>query len=284
MIFVFAILINVGAYSFDGLIQLQQNNRMINGSGSYFVIDDNKFNIFIKNVLNETIHIFAYHNNTMFTRYNYPIKSEETVMFHPATGLIDNIDENIEITLSINKEMQHNAITIEKRINEQNTAIVKIKDIADIDNKFTGTLYLTIFIDFNQNGVIESNEIYNLSIYIKKISSSILFRTRAYVSTIGGLIRDINYPVYSTNYFYVKITNESERKWFFKLFGPNYGDNTYFSDNRIRDADYLRYNMYIIFSPITQEIELFNNPYHYNGEYRLIFDTIVSNINLYSPL
>ena len=34
--------------------------------------------------------------------------------------------------------------------------------------------------------------------------------------------------------------------------------------------------MYVIFSPITTEIELYDNPYRYSGENRLIFETRIN--------
>jgi hypothetical protein len=193
-------------------------------------------------------------------------------MFHPASALINNNDADNELTLYINREMQHNNLVFDKRINEDDMAILRIKNIADIDNRFTGTLYLTIFIDYNENEIIEQNEIENISIFINKSHDTVLFKARAYISTIGYKVMDIQNPVYGEEYFYVKITNEHEKERFFELFGRNYYDMPYLTYNRIRELDYEKYNMYIIFSPVTDGIELYNNPYHYNGEFKLFFD------------
>ncbi|MDR1858549.1 MAG: hypothetical protein LBQ69_03680 [Treponema sp.] len=265
-------------------IFIEQNNRIIIEENGVYSIDDQKLNILVKNADNRTIHIFAYHNEEMFKKYSYPIKCENTVIFHPATALMDKADENMEITLTINREMQYNAITPEKRTGENGTAIIKIKDIADIDDKFSGILYLAVFIDFNENNIIDENEIRNLSIKIDRSNNSILFRARIYVSTMGSWIRNIGYPVYSNDYMYVKITNETEKQYFLSLFGESNFINTYSTINRIVNLDYTRYNMYVIFSPVTKEIELFGNPYYYSGENRLIFETRInreSNRGLY---
>lgn len=257
-------------------IKIRQNNQNINESAGIYNIADNKFEILVSNKNNNIISIFAYHSGEMFNKYSYPVKCQDTVIFHPATSLINDADENREITLYINREMQFNAITEEKRKDENGISIIKIKDIADTDDRFSGTLYLTIFIDFNNNNIIESNEINNISVAINRKGNSGLFRARIYVSTMGGWNRDINYPVYGNEYFYVKITSEAELERFLELFGREYGVNTYSTINRVRNLDYLRRNMYILFTPITTEIEFYNNPYRYAGENRLIFETRIN--------
>jgi hypothetical protein len=268
----FTLIVTIKVNAFDSIIQIEQNNQINNGSDDYFIIEDNKFNLIISNANDKAIHIFVYHNNQMFTKYQYPIHCEDTVTFHPATALINNNDENNEMTLYINKEMQHNVITPEKRITNRNKSIIKIKDITDGDDRFNGTLYVTVFIDYNGNGIIEQNETGNISIFINKSQDTILFRARVYISTMGYWIKDIQYPVYGREYFYVKITNEYEKERFLELFGKDYYNGPYRTDKQIRGIDYSKYNMYIIFTPITNEIELYNNPHHYNGEHKLIFD------------
>jgi hypothetical protein len=268
----FLLITVVNVNSLDSQIYIEQNNQINNGSENYFVINDDKFDIIISNTNNKSIHIFAYHNDQMFSKYKYPIMCENTVMFHPASALINNANENKELTLYINREMQHNNISFDKRINVGDTAILRIKDIADIDNEFIGTLYLTIFIDYNENEILDQNEIGNISIFINKSYNTILFKAKVYISTVGYWVMDIRNPVYRREYFYVRITTEQERERFFELFGRNYPDSL----NRIRELDYTKYNMYIIFSPITGEVILYNNPYHYNGEFKLIFDIAIN--------
>lgn len=260
--------------SFEVLVE--QNDRSINELNGLYTIEDQKFNILVNNVNNKTVHIFVYHNEDMFRRYTYPVKCENTVIFHPATALINSANENKEITLTINREMQYNVITREKRINNNNTAIIKVKDIADTDDKFNGVIYLTIFVDFNNNNIIEENEVKNISVRINKSTNSVLFRAKIYVSTIGSRIRDINYPVYSNEYFYVKITNEAEKQIFLRRFGENNFSNTYSTINRIINLDYTKQNMYVILSPITTEIESNGSQYRYSGENRLIFETKIN--------
>ena len=257
-------------------VKLRQDNQIIDVLQGSCAISDNKFEILITNKNKRDINIFAYHSDEMFTKYSYPIKCDKTVIFHPATFIIDNADENKEITLTINREMQYNVITPDKRIDDNGMSIIKIKDIADTDDKFDGVLYLTIFIDQNNNKRIEDSEIKNITIAINKSRNTTLFKAKIHISTMGGWLRDINYPVFSNDYFFVKISNEEEKRRFFELFGQNYGDATYSTTNRIRDTDYSRNNMYILFSPITTEIELYNNPYRYSGENKLIFDTRIN--------
>jgi len=254
---------------------IEQDGVNIKGLNGLYTIEDQKFNILISNAENKNIHIFAYHNEEMFSKYSYPVERKNTVIFHPATALIDSADENKEITLVVNSEMQYNAITPEKRLDNAN-AVIKIKDIADAGGNFNGTLFLTIFVDLNDNNTIEANEVKNISIKINSTAKSILFSEKIYVSTLGSRIKEIKNLGYTNEYFYVKITNDMEKQLFLLLFGRNNFLNTYSSTNRIFSVDYSKYNMYVIFSPITTEIELHGNPYHYKGEKKLIFDVKIN--------
>jgi len=257
-------------------VSIEQNNKNINESNGIYTLEDQKFNILVNDIDNKTISIFVYHSDEMYSKYSYPVECEKTVIFNPATALIDNANENKEITLAINKEMQYNVITPEKRTTDNNTAVIKIKDIADYDGKYNGILYLTIFVDLNDNNIIETNEVKNISLSIDRTAKSILFGAKIYVSTIENLIKDINYDAYSNEFFYVKITNDQERQFFLLLFGKNNFVNANSTVNRIISVDYSRNNMYVIFSPITTQIELHNNPYYFKGERRLIFDTRIN--------
>jgi len=257
-------------------ISVEQNNKNINESNGSYPLEDQKFNILINNIDDKTIQIFAYHNEDMFSKYPYPVECENTVIFNPATALTDNADENKEITLTINKEMQYNAITPEKRTTNGNTAVIKINEIADYDGKYNGVLYLTIFVDLNDNEVIEANEVKNISLSIERTEKSVLFGDKIYVSTFGSRIKDIKNYEYSNEYLYAKITSDMERQLFLLLFGKNNFVNPNSTVNRIISVDYSKYNMYLVFSPITREIELYNNPYHYSGENKLIFDVKIN--------
>jgi len=257
-------------------VTVEQNNKSINESNDSYTLEDQKFNILINDVDDKTIQIFAYHNDEMFSKYSYPVECENTVIFNPAAVLTDNADGNTEITLMINKEMQYNVITPEKRITNNNTAVIKIKNIADYDGKYDGTLYLTIFVDLNDNNIIEKNEVKNISLSINRTAKSILFGDKIYVSTVENRIKDIKNYEYSNEYLYAKITSDPERQLFLLLFGRNNFVNPGSTVNRIISIDYSKYNMYVIFSPITTQIELYNNPYHYSGENKLIFDTRIN--------
>jgi hypothetical protein len=275
MVVLLSLIIIVSAHAFDSVVSIEQNKRIINSSENNFLIDDDKFNIIVTNANRHMIQIFVYHNDQMFSRYNYPVKCEDTVIFHPATILANANDHNNEVKLYINREMQVNAITAEERFYEGDKSIIKIKDIADSDNKFNGTLYLMIFIDYNKNGIIESNEIGNITISFNKSNKTVLFNAKAYVSTTGYRVRNMQYPVYGDDYFYIKITSAYEKDIFLTLFGNDF-NNGMFQGKGIRELDYSLYNVYILFTPITDKIQFYNNPYHYNGDFRLIFDIIIN--------
>jgi len=250
-------------------VSIEQNNKIIEEINGYYTLEDQKFSILVNNADDKVIQIFAYHSDEMYNKYSYPVECEKTVIFHPATALISSADENMEINFVINTEMQHNAITEKKRTDNGGYAVIKIKDIADSDDKFNGMIYLTIFIDFNNNKIIEENEVKNISLKINKTANSALFRGKIYVSSIGGRMRDINHPVYvySNDYIYVKITSEMEKQLFLLLFGQNNFTNIFMN------LDYTKMNMYFVFSPISTEIEL-HGVYRYNGDNRIIIDTI----------
>jgi len=253
-------------------VLIEQNDRKINELNGFYALEDQKFNILVRNAGDKAINIFAYHNEEMFQKYTYPVECKKTVIFHPGTALIDNADKNKEITLALNREMQYNVITPEKRIDNNSTSLIKIKDIADTDNKYNGLLYLTFLVDFNKDDIIEKNEVKNVSLKINKSANGDLFKGKVHVSTIGSWIKDIDHPVYSNDYSYVKITNETEKQKFFQSFGQSNFTNPYSKVNRIANLDYTNYNMYVVFSPITKDIELYGNPYHYSGENKLIFE------------
>jgi hypothetical protein len=252
---------------------IEQNNRKINELNGFYTLEDQKFNILVKNAGNKAINIFAYHNEEMFRKYRFPVECKETNMFHPGTAIIDNADKNKEITLALNREMQFNVITPEKRTDDDSIALIKIKDIADTDNKYNGALFLTFLVDFNNNNIIEQNEVKNISLKINKTANGCLFKGKVHVSTIGSWLKDLNYPVYSNEYSYVKITNDKEKQKFFQSFGQNNFTSPYSKVNRIDNLDCTKYNMYVVFSPVTKDLELTGNPYHYSGENKLIFET-----------
>ena len=257
-------------------IIIEQYDRNISELNGFYPLDDQKFDILVKNAGNTTINIFAYHNEDMFRNYTFPVECKKTAMFHPGTALIDNADKNREITLALNRQMQYNTVTPEKRIDNNNTAQIKIRDIADTDNKYNGALYLTFLVDFNNDNIIDENEVKNISLKINKSASGALFRGKVHVSTIGSWLKDIEYPVYSNEYSYVKITNEAEKQKFFQTFGHNNFTNPYSKVNRIADLDCTKYNMYVVFSPVTKDMELSGNPYHYSGDNKLIFETRIN--------
>jgi len=252
---------------------IEQNDRKINEMNGYYTVEDQKFNILVRNAGDKTINIFAYHNEEMFRKYTFPVECKKTVIFHPGTAIIDNADKNKEITLALNREMQYNVITPEKRIDNDSAALIKIKDIADTDNKYNGALYLTFLVDLNNNNIIENNEVKNISLKINKSANGGLFKGKVYVSTIGSWIKDLDYPVYSNDYSYAKITNDKEKQKFFQSFGQSNFTNQFSKVNRIDILDYTKYNMYVVFSPVTKDLELSGNPYHYSGENKLIFET-----------
>jgi len=252
---------------------IEQNERKIAELNGFYTVEDQKFNILVRNAGDKAINIFAYHNEEMFRKYAYPVECKKTVIFHPGTAIIDNADKNKEVTLALNREMQYNVITPEKRIDNNSTAMIKIRDIADTDNRYNGMLFLTFLVDFNNDNIIEKNEVRNISLKINKTPNSVLFRGKVHVSTIGSWIKELNYPVYSNEYSYVKITNDAEKQKFFKSFGQSNFTSPYSKVNRIDSLDYTKYNLYVVFSPVTKDLELTGNPYHYSGENKLIFET-----------
>lgn len=102
-------------------------------------------------------------------------------MFQSGGGLAGSVD--------VNREMNHNVIGTEKRVHERSRTTIIIKLIADTGSNFDGNLYLSIFNNFNGNIIIEKNKIRNIEISIRKTAGRTLFRTKAYISTMGSRIR-----------------------------------------------------------------------------------------------
>jgi hypothetical protein len=265
----------------SGNISIRQNDKEVIASNGMFNITGMPFEIIFDNVnLDDNIAIFAYHSDEMFNRYDYPIITDETVMFAPGTGLAMEVDENKSFFLRINTEMTQNYISSDRRINNTNQAVLRIKGFADTLNRFQEhkIAYLSIYIDYNKNGIIDLNEIKNIII---KVNQSIAMgeKTKVYISTMGSSLEVVGSEnLIHNNFILFKITSQDEAERFSEYMQEN---TTYYSGYRtagITNIDYNKNNKYFLMTPKGLSASA-NQPYHYSGEYDLIFDISDTNDN-----
>lgn len=260
----------------NGTISISQNGEEVLARDGIFQIINKPFEVIIDNVsLKDNIAIFAYHSDEMFNRYDYPIRTADTVMFAPGTSLAMSVEKNISFFLRINEEYTQNYFPSDRRINHENQTILRIKGFADTLNRFQKRhiAYLSIFIDYNKNGIIEKNEISNIIIKVNQVATPPK-KIKVYISTMGSRLAIINSEAKIHNQFVVfKISSQDEAKRFSEYMRKNTNYYRGYQIAGIVNIDYDINNKYFIMSPRGLSVE-FYQPYHFSGEFDLIFDVL----------
>ena len=146
----------------DFSLWIYQNSREILPDGRVYSLRDGPFQLVMEGVDPEdAVAIFAYPTNEMFNRYSYPIRTADTVMFAPATGLAMYENKEKAYYLSMNREGTHNYMSTDRRINEAIRTTLNVLGFQTIEGRqlHLPRVCLTIFIDSDQNRIIDSNEI-----------------------------------------------------------------------------------------------------------------------------
>ncbi len=151
----------------DFTLSILQDNREILPDAGNYPLQDRPFQIDIEGVSPEVaVAIFAYPTDEMFHRYIYPVSTSDTVMFAPATGLAMYENKDRAYYLSLNREGTHNYMSPDRRINRQNGATLNILGFQTIEGRqeHPRKVYLSLFIDSNQDRIIESHEIRHITL------------------------------------------------------------------------------------------------------------------------
>jgi hypothetical protein len=149
----------------EGSVRIVQNGSELDARDGLIQIRRKPFEIVVSGVDEEdNIAIFASPRDRILDRYRLPVSTSDTVMFAPGTGIAMPPNEDRRFFLRINREMSQNYFSRDRRINTGERAVLQIKGITDPYEQFAGgdTVYLTLFVDFNKDRMIEEHELANL--------------------------------------------------------------------------------------------------------------------------
>lgn len=148
-----------------GSVRIVQNGSELEARGGIIEIRHKPFEIVVSGVDEEdNIAVFASPRDRMLARYRLPVSTSDTLMFAPGTGIAMPPNEDRRFFLRINRDMSQNYFSGDRRIHTGNQAVIQIKGIIDPYDQFAGkdTAYLTLFVDFNRNRMIEEDEVAEL--------------------------------------------------------------------------------------------------------------------------
>ena len=124
------------------------------------VLDDYAFDIAIDNISkDDVVCLFAFYNEDYMSKYQLPVKTEDTELFCPGCGLAESLlDPEQGYSLSINKPSTFHYLFNERRLNYENSCVIPVRKITDPTGNFAGKICFSIFVDYNGNKIIEENE------------------------------------------------------------------------------------------------------------------------------
>ena len=167
----FAIFLHSNLFGADINISIMQDNKNIQVKNGQYPLISQPFDIYINNLNREIVaQIFIYQTDFFSETYELPIEANSTEMFSPGTGMGAMVDpETKELELYTGPKGGHNYIYEDRRINNDDGAIIKVIKIRNVTDPETKpeTAYLTIFTDLNKNRIIETDELQILLLKIK---------------------------------------------------------------------------------------------------------------------
>lgn len=251
-------------------LSIFQNFMTIKGDNEQYEIMDEPFNLVLDGLESiRNIKIFAYHTPEYFDLYKWPIAVTETPMFRSGSSLAINLQEPVSLQIN-GKHSVNNIVSEQWKVNDGQATIL-IDGFKDPFNKVNNKIFLTIFVDFNENEIIENNEIKNITINTALSELSVptektyLFETKFHIAVTSS---DVSMH---ENFLVFKLTNPQEG-----LELSNYmRKNTDFFKYR-RRAHFVNWfyeteNQYVLMSPMGAQLTI-QRPYHYEGSSYLIFD------------
>ena len=259
----------------DNLLSIEQDNKKISAKASLYEILNKTFDIKVTNIKeSDGIQIFISTDKKTINFSKGSIPLDDTDIFAYGNSVANEADEKTkEISLYFDSERITNYLSEDRRINQGDSAIVRVGGLGNEINTTAQiqNLYFIVFIDFNENKSIEKNEVIHFQLKIK--GSGPLFTGKVYVSTIGYYVTNFKKQA-NDDYKLYKITNKSGLERFMKEV-----------TNDIRYLEYLlnddeastfkKHNYYIIHSPVTSTLFL-DQPYRYSDKKQLIFDVVPS--------
>jgi len=204
-----------------------------------------------------------------FNFYTLPIKTADTSMFSPGTGLA--IDLSQSLTIQINSTESMNNVVSQQWENNNGKASLRIQGFKDEYNKLGKSIYMTIFIDYNDNDVIEVNEIKHI-VLRTTISELSMPTAKTHLFSTGFPFKVAADDVsLHDNFTVFRITSSAEAAAMQKYMEEN---TSFYGQRRmvnITNFDYLASNQYLLMSPRGKPFSI-QQPYHYEGAFNLIFE------------
>lgn len=163
---------------------------------SDFYLYSENFDINFESIKTEQdIYVFAGANDEYVNKYSLPIKCDDTEIFPGGAALAENpLDESKGYSLSVNSPYSFHYISSDRRINTQDGAVIPVRNITDPFACFNGNLYISFFVDFNGNNIIEENEYavlqFHFPLYGMETTLDFSAGKRGYFSTLGfGMLK-----------------------------------------------------------------------------------------------
>lgn len=201
-IYLFLILINVTvAYCFAKAdkkpdlssmiyVEIEDEKNCIKEKSNFFLYSE-KFNLIFEGITEkQNICLFAGADSRYESKYNFPVKADETEIFCGGCGLAEKkFIEGEDYSLSVTDSYSFHYITNDRRRNTEKGAVLPVSAISDSTGSFKGDLYISVYVDFNNNNKIESNEYAFFSLHFPLFGSSTELdfsdKNRGYFCTMG---------------------------------------------------------------------------------------------------
>lgn len=260
------------------IIQIKHNNQTYNVTdNTSFTFDSEEFDLFFNRLKKDqsvSIYTSSTYSPNLIPGYygKFPVESSETT-FAPGGGLAEgpfNPDEGYSLSV-INSFNKFHYIYDERRINTKEGAVLPVRRITDSSGEYTNRIYITFFIDFDNNQIIEENEIWNIDItFTNKYEKDYSEKNRAYVSSTGYSVLTGNYD--GERFICYELHTTSNLKDFYLREKDSFINRPvdYYIKWENPDEIFKNNNVHVILLP--KNYTFVNNPFRIKGDKTLYFE------------
>lgn len=258
-------------------ISIKEGNKTFDLSKNPdIILDSFNFDVCIDNIsTKQDVFLFAYYKADYMNKYSFPVNKDETEIFCIGSAIAESdLDQNKGYSLSINEPFTFHYLHEKRRINKDNSCILPVRKITDPTGNFSDKLCLSIFVDYNNNTIIEENEYAAVELSFSSLVSFDLNdfseENRGYVSAFGKAINSENYNNKAIQAY--KITSEKDFEKFIKLTKKNFLQKTpkdyfkhYFDQKNMNNKD-----KYLLMAPNNMSFK--SNPFRITGSKNIYFE------------
>ncbi len=260
------------------ILQIKHNGQTYNVSdNTSFSFDSEEFDLFFSRLKKEqAVSIYASTTYSVdpipYYTGNFPVDSSKTI-FAPGGGLAEyplNPEEGYSLSV-INFFNGFHYIYDERRINTKEGALLPVRKITDATGEYTNRIYLTFFIDFDNNSIIEENEIWNIDItFTNKYGKDFSENNRAYVSSMGYSVLTGDYD--EKEFICYELHSTSNLNSFYKAEKVSFINRPpeYYIKWAKPDEVFSKEIEYVILLP--KNYTFVNNPFRIKGDKTLYFE------------